>query len=73
MSAADDLDTHPALIAARRAIAHAPDKLRQLESEALRLAPLIERGDIARDVLPIICSTCWRVTAIARRSASVTL
>ncbi len=43
-------DAHRALIAGGRAIAHAPDKLRQLESEALRLAPLIERGDIARDV-----------------------
>jgi hypothetical protein len=48
LSDTDMLDAHVALIAARRAIAHAPDKLRQLESEALRLAPLAERGEIAR-------------------------
>jgi putative DNA primase/helicase len=43
---ADVLNAHPELIATRRAIAHAPDKLRQLESEALRLSPLIERNEI---------------------------
>jgi putative DNA primase/helicase len=36
------------LIAARRAVSLAPDKLRAIEGEALRLAPLIERGEIAR-------------------------
>ena len=48
MSGADVLEAHPALIAARRAIAHATDKLLALQNEALRLAPLIERGEIAR-------------------------
>ena len=41
-------DAHLELVAARRTIACAPDKLRQLESEALRLAPLIERNEIPR-------------------------
>lgn len=41
-------DAHLALVAARRTIACAPDKLRQLESEALRLVPLIERNEIPR-------------------------
>jgi putative DNA primase/helicase len=48
MTAADVLDAHPELIAARRAVAHALDKLRALECEALRLAPLIERTEMAR-------------------------
>jgi putative DNA primase/helicase len=48
MSRADVLDAHPELIAARRAVAHAPDKLRAVESEASRLIPLIECGEIAR-------------------------
>ena len=48
LSAAAKLDAHPELIAAGGAIALASDKLRQLESETLRLAPLIERGTIAR-------------------------
>jgi hypothetical protein len=38
---------HPQLIAARRSIAHAPDKWIALEREALRLAPMIERGETA--------------------------
>jgi hypothetical protein len=43
------LDVHPELTAARRAVAIAPNnnKLRTIESEALRLAPLIERAEIA--------------------------
>lgn len=48
MSDADVLDAHPELIAARRAISFASDKLHSIESEAMRLAPLIERGEIAR-------------------------
>lgn len=48
MSEADVLDAYPELVAARRAIACAPDKLRQLESEALRLAPLVELSEIPR-------------------------
>jgi len=48
MSGADVLDAHPELIATRGAVAHASDKLRAIESEALRLAPLIERGEFAR-------------------------
>ncbi len=40
----------PELIVARRAIAHAADKLLALETEALRLAPLIERNEIPRGV-----------------------
>lgn len=47
VSGADVLDAHAALIAAKGAVAAAPDKLRALESEALGLAPLIERGEIA--------------------------
>jgi hypothetical protein len=46
LSEADVLDAYPELVAARRAIACAPDKLRQLESEALRLAPLVELSEI---------------------------
>jgi len=42
------LDTHAELIATRRAVSIAADKLRTIEAEALRLAPLIERGEIAR-------------------------
>jgi len=37
----------PELIAARRAIAGAPEMLHAFEGEALRLAPLIARGEIA--------------------------
>ena len=48
MSYAGVLDVHPELIAARRSIALSSDKLQALESQALRLAPLIERGEIAR-------------------------
>ena len=44
----DVLDGYPELIAARRVVAHAPDKLRAVESEALRLAPMIEHGQIER-------------------------
>jgi hypothetical protein len=40
--------TRQELIAAGRAIALAPNKLLAIESESLRLAPLIERGEIAR-------------------------
>jgi hypothetical protein len=43
--------THPELIAAVRAVALATDhrdRLRVLEVEALRLAPLVARGDIAK-------------------------
>ena len=48
MSDTEVLEAHPELIAARRAVACAPDKLSALESEALRLAPFIESGEIAR-------------------------
>lgn len=47
---ADVLEAHPDLIAARKAITLAPDKLRRLEGEALRLAPLVKRGEILRGV-----------------------
>jgi hypothetical protein len=39
---------HPELIAARRAISLVSDKLHAIESEAMRLTPLIECGEIAR-------------------------
>lgn len=42
-----DRELHPELVAVWRAIALADDKLPAIETEALRLAPLIERGDIA--------------------------
>ncbi len=48
MSDADVLDAHPELIAARRAVAHAPEKLGAIQSETLRLAPLIASGAIPR-------------------------
>ncbi len=41
-------DPHAELVAAGGVIALAADKLHALQSEALRLAPLIERGTIAR-------------------------
>jgi putative DNA primase/helicase len=50
MNSADELVAHPELIAARQTIALAPDKLYAIESEAARLAPLIERGEILRGV-----------------------
>jgi putative DNA primase/helicase len=50
MNSADELVAHPELIAARRTIAVAPDKLYAIESEAVRLAPLIEREEILRGV-----------------------
>jgi hypothetical protein len=43
-----EVQDHPELISAGRAIAHATDKLVAIETEALRLAPLIERNEIAR-------------------------
>ena len=48
MSAVELLDDHPELIAARRAVSFAPDKLNAIEDEGLRLAPLVEKGEIAR-------------------------
>ena len=51
MTDAHVLDAHPELIAARRAVAHAPEKLGKLvaiQREALRLAPLIASGAIPR-------------------------
>jgi hypothetical protein len=42
-------DGHPELAAARRAVAQAIDKLGAIEREALHLAPLIQRGEIAHD------------------------
>jgi hypothetical protein len=42
------LDARADLIAARRAVALAPEKLLAIESQALRLAPVVERGDISR-------------------------
>lgn len=47
MSDADVLDAHPELIAARRAVSLAVDKLHAVQNEALRLAPLIENNEIA--------------------------
>jgi AAA domain len=49
----DELDEtdkaeHPALVVARRAIASASDKLLALQTEALRLAPLVQRVEIPR-------------------------
>jgi putative DNA primase/helicase len=59
---ADVLEAHPDLTTARRAITLAADKLRQLESEALRLAPLVERDEIPRgiavDVLVNVAEAC---------------
>jgi AAA domain len=48
VTAADVLEAHPALAAARQAVALAPDKLLAIQGEALRLAPPIESGEIAR-------------------------
>jgi hypothetical protein len=45
---AETLDEHPALSAARQRVASAPDKLCTIESESLRLAPLIAVGGIGR-------------------------
>jgi len=39
---------HPALIAARRAIAASDDKLTEMRSETQLLEPLVGSGDIAR-------------------------
>jgi putative DNA primase/helicase len=48
MSAVDVLDVHPELIASKRAVALAPDKLHAIETEALRLSPLVKRDDVSR-------------------------
>lgn len=48
LSATDVLDVHSELIAARRAVALVPERLRAIEDEALRLAPLVKRGELAR-------------------------
>ncbi len=40
--------THPALALAKRMVAVAPDKLRAIQDEGLRLAPLIGRSEITR-------------------------
>jgi putative DNA primase/helicase len=39
---------HAELIAAEQSVALSPDKLRALQTEALRLAPLVAKGDIAK-------------------------
>lgn len=69
MSGADVLDAHHELIVARRSVSLAPNKLLAIECEALRLAPLVERGEIARgeaaacltDVATAygLCATDW--------------
>jgi hypothetical protein len=48
MNAADVLEVHPELIAAKRAVALAPDKLYAIQAETLRLSPLIARGEFSR-------------------------
>jgi AAA domain len=48
VSAADVVDAHAELIAAKRSVALAPNKLLAIQSEALRLVPLVEREEIAR-------------------------
>ena len=48
MTIADAPDAHPELVVARSAISRASDKLYAIESEAMRLAPLIECGEIPR-------------------------
>ena len=45
---AERLTAHPELIAAKKGIALAADHLAAIEIEALRLAPLIQRSEIAR-------------------------
>lgn len=44
---AEVLEAHPELIAAREAIAHTDNRLHAIQSEALRLAPLSARAEIA--------------------------
>jgi putative DNA primase/helicase len=47
---------HPELIAARRSVAHASDKLRAIQDEGLRLKPFVDRDEIPQpDALDTLC------------------
>jgi hypothetical protein len=49
-------DRHPELVIARRAVALAPDKLRALQDEAMRLKAFVDRGELPKpDAVDSLC------------------